>query len=432
MTSIRGSVRPEQGWTAALRKALFAAPLLAVLSVTAVSGATSSAQAAAAPVAATPQSSSAAAPGVNKSAGVLALDWGDIDSTPEAGKGNYVVINPWEYDRIPQMKKDNPDVKVLMYKDVSATVKRACKNDACTVDNDILPTGVGYHWAMKHRPRWFLRDNDNKIIEWSDWAGLYPMNIKKRGYQRHWGRNVLRELRRHDWDGVMMDDVLTYLSHDTVGNKVPRQIPTDRAMYNATERFLKKVAVRIKRKGYMAVPNVTIEWDNWHSTLTDWTRYVSGWENEYFVKWGLSKRDRFHGADWEWKMRMAEWCADRNVPLLAITYSTLDDTAAQIYHRATWLLTWNGRTGSSIFVPEEDWTNHWIPTPTVEIGDPAGDRFVVGSSGVHRRNYTDGVVLVNPTRESQTVELGASYRTLGGRSTDRVTLAPMSGEILRK
>ena len=428
MTSNRGSVRPGQGRAKSLRAALLALPLIAGLAITA---STTTAQASPAPASA--QSSPAAAKATSTtSAGVLALDWGDIDSTPDAGNGNYVVINPWEFKRIPGLRKANPDIKILMYKDVSATVKRARNDDACTVDNDILPTGIGYHWANKNRPRWFLRDNSGAKIEWSDWEGLYAMNIKRRGYQKRWARNVIREMRAHDWDGVMMDDVLTYLSHDTVGNKVPRQIPNDGAMYRATEKFLKVVGRKIKRRGFMAVPNITVEWNTWHSVMEDWTRYVSGWENEYFVKWGLGKRDRFEGADWEWKMKMAEWCADRNVPLLAITYSTEDDVAAQLYHRATWLLTWNGRTGSSIFVPEEDWTDHWIKTPTVEIGMPKGSRFKVGNSGVHRRNYEDGTVLVNPTNQTKTVSLESSYDTLGGRSTDTVTLEPRSGTVLRK
>ena len=371
-----------------------------------------------------------------ESAGILTLDWGDIDSTPKAYQGNYVVMQPWEYDRIPAMKKANPDVRILMYKDVSATRKKSCVEDRqgnCTGrDHEILPTGVGYWWAAKHRPRWFLRDAQGEKLEWSDWPGLYPMNVGNARYQRRWTRNVLAELRAHDWDGVMMDDVLTFLSHDVFGNKVSTKIPTDRAMYAASEEFLAESATAIKDAGFMAVPNVAFQWDDWKSVLEDWTPYVSGWENEYFVKWGLGDGDeRFSGNDWEWKVRMAEWCAARDVPLLAVTYSTVDDRAAQLYHRASWLLTWNGRTGSSIFVPEEDFTDHWLSVPTIEIGTPLGPRYRV-EDGVYRRDYTGGSVLVNPTRSRSRASTPGGYRNLRGQRVDSVRLAPTTATILRR
>ena len=58
-------------------------------------------------------------------AGVLALDWGDLDDTPNAGAGDFLVMEPWEYDRIPALRADNPHLRILMYKDASAVVKRA-------------------------------------------------------------------------------------------------------------------------------------------------------------------------------------------------------------------------------------------------------------------------------------------------------------------
>ena len=64
-----------------------------------------------------------------------------------------------------------------------------------------------------------------------------------------------------------------------------RQIPDDAAHYAATGSFLSHVAPRIRRAGYLAVPNVSLEWDDWRTALIDWTPYVSGWENEHFTNW---------------------------------------------------------------------------------------------------------------------------------------------------
>ena len=309
-----------------------------------------------------------------------------------------------------------------MYKDVAAVRKDAHESGRHS-------TGLSYREAAENG--WLLEDESGHVIAWSDWPGLYPTDVGSPGYQERWGLRVLAELRQHDWDGVMMDDTLTSLSHSTVGDRVSTEIPTDEAMYAATESFLSEVARKIQRKGFLAVPNLTIEYDNWHDTITDWTRYVSGWENEHFVKWGLGEGDRFVGPDWKWKMRMAAWCAKRDVPLLAITYSTTDDRAAATYHRATWLLTWNGHTGSSIFVPEEQATNHWLTAPTVRIGRPDGARHQVGDSGVWRRSYTGGAVVVNPTDGTRTVRLGGAYTKLSGRVVTQVTLRSTTAVLLR-
>ena len=359
------------------------------------------------------------------SAGILTLDPGDIDATPDAWKGAYLVLQPWEYARIPALKAKNPSLKILMYKDVSATRKDV------EWATGIASTGVTYQQAAANN--WLLTDAGGRVIEWSDWTGLYPADIGRAGYQTRWGDNVIGELKRYHWDGVMMDDTLTYLSHPTVGGRKATQIPTDQAMYDATESFLDHVGARIKAAGFMAVPNVTVEWNTWHAVMEDWTHYVSGWENEYFVKWGLDRSGaRFVGPDWQWKMEMAAWCADRDVPLLAITYSNRDDYSIQTYHRATWLLTWNGRTGASIFTPWESNVDHWTARATVDIGMPAETRHTIGSTGVWRRNYTGGTTLVNPTTQARTIDVGPGYQRLNGRKVTNVTVPALSGVILRK
>lgn len=44
----------------------------------------------------------------NVGAGVLALNWGDLDATPDAWRGSYVLMQPWEYDRIPAYRDKHP------------------------------------------------------------------------------------------------------------------------------------------------------------------------------------------------------------------------------------------------------------------------------------------------------------------------------------
>ncbi|KQW48334.1 hypothetical protein ASC77_06110 [Nocardioides sp. Root1257] len=353
--------------------------------------------------------------------GVLTLDWGDLDKTPQAARGDVVVMQSWEYPRIPELRRRHPGITILMYKDASAVVKEA---ESAT---GRFPAGMGYDWVAAHHPSWFLRDRAGQQLEWSDWRGLYPMDVADPGYQQTWSQNVLAELRQHRWDGVMMDDVLTILSHPTVAGRVSTRIPDDAAQYAATGSFLAHVAPQIRRAGYLAVPNVSLEWDNWRTALRDWTPYVSGWENEHFTNWpGTS--ERFVGADWRWKFDAARWLAARRVPLLAVGYGPADDRVRQTYERATWLLSWNGRTGASVYVPDETDSSHWLPASTRSVGRPAGPA-VENADGTWSRRFTRGIVVVNPTAASRPVTLRTSYRR-GERSVRSVRLAPTTAAIL--
>ena len=295
-------------------------------------------------------------------------------------------MEPWGTPH-PGVPRRHPGLKILMYKDVSATRRPAAR------DRALPPTGVSYADADRHHP--VVPHRRRRGRGWV--VGLCrPVPHGRRqpaAYQDAWAGGVLGELRAHDWDGVVLDDTLTYLSHPTVDELVSTQIPDDAAQYAATQSFLPRRAAaeggrlprdlqRHRRVGHLG-----------HHAPA-WSRYVSGWEDEYFVKWGLDTGTRFTGADWEWKMQLAAWCADRRLPLVAVTYSSVTDRDAQTYHRATWLLTWNGATGASVFVPAGSAPatgkpRRHRPRATVRRSGPPAD-------GVYRRAYTRGLVVVNP------------------------------------
>jgi hypothetical protein len=123
------------------------------------------------------------------------------------------------------MKKRNPQLKVLMYKNLAATRKDSH-------ESGMYSTGVSY--AEANRNGWLQRDDSGRPIEWSDWPDLFPAEVADRGYQRRWLNNVRRDLSRGNWDGVMLDDALTRLSHSTVGNHTAAGYRTDAAMRKAT------------------------------------------------------------------------------------------------------------------------------------------------------------------------------------------------------
>lgn len=360
----------------------------------------------------------AANPDPRCAAGLVSLDYGDLDNT-RARRMDYIVMNPWETNRIAALRKANPRMKILMYKNLSAVRRDRHESGSSS-------TGLTFD-EMKEG--WFLHGPDSTKIQWADYTDLYAANIAKRAYQETWLAEVKRELKRADWDGVMLDDTLTTLSHPTVGNRTPREISTDAAMYRATESALAYIGPRLKRAGYHAMPNITVFWDNWERPIKTWSKYVSGWENEFLVKWGLTKMERFTENDWGWKYEMAKWLARNRVPLLAVTYSNRSDRATQLYHRATFLLSWNGRQGASAFVPYEERVNHVTRLANLKLGKPlaaAKHR----PSGLYTRKYSRGMAVVNPTGQARSVKLSQAYRRSNGDRVTRLTLPASSGELL--
>ena len=150
------------------------------------------------------------------------------------------MIQPWEYDRIPAYRAANPGIRILMYKDVSATVDKPH-------GTGLYPTGLSYSSADQHPGG--SSPTPSATAGWADYPGLLPMDVGDTGYQDAWADDVLTELQTHDWDGVMLDDTLTSLSHPTVGGLTSTQIPDDESMREATESFLSRVGPRLEGRG---------------------------------------------------------------------------------------------------------------------------------------------------------------------------------------
>jgi len=76
--------------------------------------------------------------------------------------------------------------------------------------------------------------------------------------------------------------------------------------------------------------------------------------------------------------------------------------------------------------PDDWWAAGW----EVDLGNPLGGRYAW--NGLWRRDFTDGLALVNPPGAStQHVPLGGSFRDLAGRIRTSVVLGPAEGVVLR-
>ena len=99
------------------------------------------------------------------------------------------------------------------------------------------------------------------------------------------------------------------------------------------------------------------------------------------------------------------------------------------YARASFLADWDGGPSALAFEPttpeaQDPYNTVW----TKDLGSPLAPRYKVGLAW--RRDFTGGVVVVNPSTSQQTVALGGTYITLDGSQVTSVTLPSADATLL--
>jgi hypothetical protein len=276
---------------------------------------------------------------------------------------DYVVLQAWEYKRIPAIKAANPNTKVLVYKNLPSTSSNAVTNG---IDNALLPAGVGYAWANANHPDWFLLDTTGQRIQWSDFLGNWQMDPGNVGYQDAWLANVKGELQRNGWDGVMLDD--TFSGENAVwhlGGRTMAKYPTAASYTAAVRSFLARVCPGLTSAGFIALPNIA---STTPATWSDWVSLCSGALQEYWTKWGYDGTQQFSGADWDYRQQFLSLTERLGKIFLGVTYAPMNDVRSMRYARASFLLDWDGGPSALAFEPQVDAQDPYSSEWAVDVG----------------------------------------------------------------
>lgn len=370
-----------------------------------------------------------AAPATRAGIGLLANRNGDAPAAGSTGRYSYVVLKPDEYFRIPALKAANPNVKILVYKDMAATVTYTVHNG---VDDPFLPSGVGWAYANSTHPEWFLQDMAGNRIEWADYSQRWWMDIGLPAFQDAWAANVKTEMLKYGFDGVMIDDTNAIRGgHLPAGVNIAKY-PTDTAYAAATESFLARVSPQLIGSGLQVIPNFGWYWSpTWKVLSIRWHQYVTGSMMEFWTKPGQTSAGygRLTDNHWDYQMDQMSVAESMGKVFLPVTYGAMSDVTTQRYARASFLLAWAGGASTYFWTPETTNTDPYTPDWTADVGAPTGAKFAVGIGW--RRTFTGGTVVVNPTSAgSLTVALGAAYLLPSGATVTSVTLAPGTGLVL--
>jgi Tol biopolymer transport system component len=140
-------------------------------------------------------------------------------------------------------------------------------------------------------------------------------------------------------------------------------------------------------------------------------------------------------ATWQQDLQMLVDIASRSSGALVVTKLWTPATTAQrqawnLFSLATFLLATNGAFYYS-FLQDSNLatTQRTYSLWNIHPGSPTEP--YRSEAGYYQRDYTNGTVLVNPTTQAATVQLGATYLDLNCQPVTSVNLAPDTAAILR-
>jgi hypothetical protein len=330
----------------------------------------------------------------------------------------YVVLPTWDANRMRLLKAANPNLRVLVYKNLIASETQT--------DNRFSPAGVSYEEAQSTHPDWFLHNTHGQRFTLRHYPYLWAMDIGNPGYQQRWAENVIADVKAQGWDGVFIDNVNPTMRYYANVASVAKY-PTDAAYATATQSALAAITPRLQATHMVVFANFG-SWSQYSTTITPWLKYVDGAMQENFVKFGATAGAGYTD-DIEWTRQLNELKETQRLGkvFLAVTHSASTDAAAALYGWASVLLGAEGRADYEMANTYAYET--WFPEYNYDLGKVSGGEWP-NPNGVHRRAFANGLVLVNPTTAKQAVTFGDTYSGSGLTDATGATMGPHTGLVL--
>ena len=279
---------------------------------------------------------------------------------------------------------------------------------------------------------WLLKSSSGDVLH----AESYSHQIGDVGnpdYQRAWLTNVAAFAKRTGVDGVFIDSVLSDISPFISGRTYPAKYPTQQAWADAMLSFIRYVGPGLKAKGLQVIVNAdgytpdTPKYNDGSLTIAWWRQlapYVTGLLQEFWMQNpGDLAKMRVNGGSWDeqWNgwQRLVSVAQAGGKDFFGLTRGAADDFRAMRFGRGSFLLDWNGRGGAFIYNPTDD-SDPRMGDWAMSLGAPVSKKVEV-ASGVWRRRYQGGIVVVNANSGPVNVRVAGSVKTID--SADAVIVA---------
>ncbi len=359
--------------------------------------------------------------------------------TQEAGRRQYVSLNASDSRFIADFKAANPNIKILLYKNMASADIGAYWTDwdGTKYDYDHPTSGVGYQYAEKNNPEWFLLDDKGNRINFKDYQSLYQFDVGNVAYQNKWIDNVITVAQRLNFDGIYVDDVLMNLTQHHPDIKIPKY-PDDASYQQSYRSMIKNLREQVDSRA----PNMIIFgnlFDNAVYNQNVWQSYMQYFDGTHDEWWTVGWDNEYESLDiWKFSVEQGYYFRDNQKVLLAQPSTPFTPKNKFYYAYATYLLI---ESDYIHFAEMESWDNYSPPSPwrtefSWDMGSPKGDYYEVGTNPtVYVRDFEKGRAIVNPTvRETYMMDLDETYYDEKGYeiSNNFISIPPRTGRILRK
>lgn len=347
----------------------------------------------------------------------------------------------------------NPNFLILHYRLGQALGYRVATGD-CNPNGDYIQIIEGNEWKQEWpgdsvvQPEWFFQYAGLSRVFWCDW-GSYLMDTDNAGWRNYWLGEVTRQMAANDNDGVFADSlsVPTHLGPYSFRPNFPPYDPTFEDAYSLKiQRWLTYAKQQFGDR-YLLIPNA----GSWITTR-DKTDYSAA-DGVMIERFAMKRGGAFHEvADWKVQLNRALGLIRQDKVLIA--NNDLGDPAdlqTRLFLLSNYLLIKAKHTFINI---ELGINPEWFPEYELPIGSPTDavqssvDGWLDASTGLYRRAYSNGMVVVNPTNETRTLNLGGTYYlvqpsgggdvpasgiptgTINYQQVSAITLAPHTGAVL--
>jgi len=337
---------------------------------------------------------------------LTAYDFSDLDIPSIASQFDIIDTYLSKATQVTKIKELNPFFRAIYYKD-ALTHREGATED------------------------WYVHDaqTGSKLVN-KDW-GWYLMDIGNQTYRISLANSIKAGLTNNPmFDGVFLDDVWgTALlgGFYREGTKETGVVP--QLVINAWHENMKTLLNTIKTTigSKLLIINAS-------DVNTDYLALADGQMDEAFCHANWQTFGEFFST---WQRHLNNMIAGSKSGKIYLAQSGIVDssTVSQVrttsrYCFAMFLLGANDR---SYFYFSNTYRGvTYFPEWDVDLGNPIEDYHARSGTPLYEREYSKGLVLINPSAGAFQISLAEKYKNLDGVTTDTMTLGSHEGEVLLK
>lgn len=340
---------------------------------------------------------------------ICSYKFNDGDAATIASKYDFIVTGLGKASSVPTMKANNSGLKAIHY------------------DN-----------ALTHGDDYFVYDTlTGKKIVHDDW-GWYLHDISKAEYRASLGEYIASNLKSYgQFDGVFLDDVWHSLNPSVFHQEGTSEDPHLPADLIDNWRSYMIDLIKVVKSGIGS--DLLIVNCSWHQT--DYVKEADGLMDEWFAHANWQNPTEFYGASsWKGSIDALIKIVNENKYYLAqsgvsggASQAEIDKLVRYCFSSFLMAVPSNNKFAKHYFVPSLSYSNYYFYSEwEIQLGNPIKSYYEIPGTGLYRRDFEKGIVLVNPTDTSRKVSLDKKYYSSDGKSMSEVELSDHEGLLLFK